>query len=198
MHATQRAQARVLGLRCRYKAEIRAEDKTALHRLLRRQYHYLVTPEVHRELEAPRREGPLMPAVPAHLASLCARWHLLLQNWGMDSHCGEGWAPFVFGTHSRRDMQGSPPAQAQHHVPLLASVCAVLTSLLNGHPSRHSRSHAARLVAVVSRLCNHGVALRSRGEKGGKAGALEAQARISSKVMENIRELPPVLLMDED
>ncbi len=41
-------------MRCRYKNEIRAEDKTALHKLMKRQYHYLVTPEVHRELEASR------------------------------------------------------------------------------------------------------------------------------------------------
>ena len=38
---------------------------------------------------------------------------------------------------------------------------------------------------------------RSRGEKG-KAGGLEVQARVSSKVMENIRDLPAVLMMDED
>ena len=29
-------------------------------------------------------------------------------------------------------------------------------------------------------------------------GAMKAQARISSAVVENIRQLPPVLLMDED
>jgi hypothetical protein len=38
---------------------------------------------------------------------------------------------------------------------------------------------------------------RARGEKG-KADAFEAQARVSAKVVENIRALPPVLLMDED
>ena len=38
----------------RYKHEIRAEDKAALQKLMKRQYHYLVTPEVHRELEASR------------------------------------------------------------------------------------------------------------------------------------------------
>ncbi len=38
---------------------------------------------------------------------------------------------------------------------------------------------------------------RSRGEKS-KASAMEVQARVSSKVTENIRELPPVLLMEED
>ena len=38
---------------------------------------------------------------------------------------------------------------------------------------------------------------RSRGEKG-KAGGSEVQARVSSKVMENIRDLPAVLMMDED
>jgi essential nuclear protein 1 len=38
----------------RYKNEIRKEDKEALHHLMRRQYHYLVTPEIHRELESSR------------------------------------------------------------------------------------------------------------------------------------------------
>lgn len=38
----------------RYKHEIRKEDKEALQQLMRRQYHYLVTPEIHRELEASR------------------------------------------------------------------------------------------------------------------------------------------------
>lgn len=42
------------GMLFRYKHEIRAEDKAALHKLMKRQYHYLVTPEVHRELEASR------------------------------------------------------------------------------------------------------------------------------------------------
>ena len=42
-----------------------------------------------------------------------------------------------------------------------------------------------------------GAGCRSRGEKG-KAGGLEVQARVSSKVMENIRDLPAVLMMDED
>ena len=43
-----------MGLPCRYKNEMRAEDKVALQKLMKRQYHYLVTPEVHRELEASR------------------------------------------------------------------------------------------------------------------------------------------------
>ena len=38
---------------------------------------------------------------------------------------------------------------------------------------------------------------RSRGEKK-KADSLRAQSKVTSKVLENIRELPPVLLMDED
>ena len=38
---------------------------------------------------------------------------------------------------------------------------------------------------------------RSRGEKE-KADTLRAQSKVISKVLENIRELPPVLLMDED
>ena len=42
------------GVLSRYKHEIRAEDKVALQKLMKRQYHYLVTPEVHRELEASR------------------------------------------------------------------------------------------------------------------------------------------------
>ncbi len=41
----------------RYKHEIRAEDKQQLHKLIRRQFHYLVTPEIHRELEASRCAG---------------------------------------------------------------------------------------------------------------------------------------------
>ena len=36
---------------------------------------------------------------------------------------------------------------------------------------------------------------RSRGEK---SKAMEVQARVSTKGIENIRELPPVLLMEED
>lgn len=38
---------------------------------------------------------------------------------------------------------------------------------------------------------------RSRGEKE-QADSLRAQSKVTSKVLENIRELPPVLLMDED
>ncbi|KFM26104.1 Bystin [Auxenochlorella protothecoides] len=41
----------------RYKNEIRAEDKEALRRLLSRQSHHLVTPEVLRELDAGRSRG---------------------------------------------------------------------------------------------------------------------------------------------
>lgn len=43
----------------------------------------------------------------------------------------------------------------------------------------------------------HGVEYRSRGEKS-KATPMEVQARVNTKVTENIRELPPVLLMEED
>lgn len=38
---------------------------------------------------------------------------------------------------------------------------------------------------------------RSRGEKE-KANNAQVQSKVSSKVVENIRQLPPVLLMDED
>ena len=41
-------------LACRYKSEIRAEDKDALRQLIKEQYHYQVTPEIHRELDASR------------------------------------------------------------------------------------------------------------------------------------------------
>ena len=38
----------------RYKSEIRQEDKAALRQLIKEQYHYQVTPEIHRELDASR------------------------------------------------------------------------------------------------------------------------------------------------
>ena len=38
----------------RYKNEVRAEDKEALRRLVKAQFHYQVTPEVLRELDASR------------------------------------------------------------------------------------------------------------------------------------------------
>ncbi len=41
------------------------------------------------------------------------------------------------------------------------------------------------------------VLCRSRGEKE-KASSVQVQSKVSSKVVENIRQLPPVLLMDED
>jgi essential nuclear protein 1 len=54
----------------RYKAEIRAEDKVALKKLCRAQAHYLVTPEVQRELDAGRSRGERPPqgAAPAAAA----------------------------------------------------------------------------------------------------------------------------------
>lgn len=39
---------------CRYKHEIRKEDKEGLRKLTKRQYHYQVTPEITRELDASR------------------------------------------------------------------------------------------------------------------------------------------------
>jgi len=51
----------------RYKNEIRAEDKAALQKLMKRQYHYLVTPEVHRELEASRWFFPCACRASGHL-----------------------------------------------------------------------------------------------------------------------------------
>ena len=54
MLAIHNLKSEVCGVPCRYKNEIRAEDKAALQKLMKRQYHYLVTPEVHRELEASR------------------------------------------------------------------------------------------------------------------------------------------------
>jgi len=38
---------------------------------------------------------------------------------------------------------------------------------------------------------------RSRGEKE-KASNVQVQSKVTGKVVENIRQLPPVLLMDED
>ena len=38
----------------RYKNEIRGEDREALRRLIRTQYHYQISPEVSRELDASR------------------------------------------------------------------------------------------------------------------------------------------------
>lgn len=49
----------------RYKAEIRKEDKDVLRKLCRVQHHYLVTPEVQRELEASRSRGERGPDVGA-------------------------------------------------------------------------------------------------------------------------------------
>lgn len=39
---------------CRYKHEIRKEDKEALRQLIKVQYHYQVSPEITRELDASR------------------------------------------------------------------------------------------------------------------------------------------------
>ena len=41
----------------RYKHEVRAEDQAALARLVKRQYHYQVSPEVQRELASARSRG---------------------------------------------------------------------------------------------------------------------------------------------
>lgn len=58
---------------CRYKNEIRAEDKEGLQKLMRVQYHYKVTPEIHRELDASRSRGEKAdPAVPMQVQSKVA------------------------------------------------------------------------------------------------------------------------------
>ncbi len=54
-----------------------------------------------------------------------------------------------------------------------------------------------RCTSMRARCERFACGCRARGEKG-KADAFEAQARVSAKVVENIRALPPVLLMDED
>ena len=41
-------------LPCRYKHEIRKEDQEALRKLIKVQYHYQVSPEITRELDASR------------------------------------------------------------------------------------------------------------------------------------------------
>lgn len=41
----------------RYKHEIRKEDQQALRKLTKTQYHYQVSPEIHRELELARSRG---------------------------------------------------------------------------------------------------------------------------------------------
>lgn len=58
----------------RYKAEIRKEDKVALKSLCRAQVHYLITPEVQRELDASRSRGERAPegAAAATAAALTA------------------------------------------------------------------------------------------------------------------------------
>ena len=44
----------IVQLPVRYKSEIRVEDKHALRQLIKEQYHYQVTPEIHREFDASR------------------------------------------------------------------------------------------------------------------------------------------------
>lgn len=46
----------------RYKHEVRDEDRPVLKDLLRRQFHYQVTPECHRELDAARARGEAAPS----------------------------------------------------------------------------------------------------------------------------------------
>ncbi|PSC71236.1 Bystin [Micractinium conductrix] len=46
----------------RYKTEVRAEDKTALRDLVKRQHHYALTPEILRELDSSRSRGEAAPA----------------------------------------------------------------------------------------------------------------------------------------
>lgn len=49
----------------RYKSEIRAEDKEAMKALTRAQYHHLVSPEIHRELDQSRSRGQRVEGVAA-------------------------------------------------------------------------------------------------------------------------------------
>lgn len=53
-HAAQLGRTRLTLLR--YKHEIRKEDKEALRKLIKVQYHYQVSPEITRELDASRCE----------------------------------------------------------------------------------------------------------------------------------------------
>ncbi len=60
------------------------------------------------------------------------------------------------------------------------------------HPKfAHSKPHLSSLGDSVILLC------RSRGEQE-KATSAQVQSKVPSKVVENIRQLPPVLLMEED
>ena len=42
---------------CRYKTEVRREDKEALRDLVKRQHHYALTPEILREIDSSRSRG---------------------------------------------------------------------------------------------------------------------------------------------
>ena len=59
---TPHRHCRLLQLACRYKTEVRAEDKTALRDLVKRQHHYALTPEILRELDSSRSRGEAAPA----------------------------------------------------------------------------------------------------------------------------------------
>ena len=73
---------------CRYKHEIRKEDKEALRKLIKVQYHYQVSPEISRELDASRYT--LLSAGSVQLA-LCfaAQIRLVLVRLGhvLAKHC---------------------------------------------------------------------------------------------------------------
>lgn len=45
---------------------------------------------------------------------------------------------------------------------------------------------------------NYYIMFRSRGEKESGVAAMEMQSRVSKNVVENPRDLPPVIMMDED
>ncbi len=47
-------------------------------------------------------------------------------------------------------------------------------------------------------LSDCGCVFRSRGEKESGVAAMEVQSRVGKNVVEDPRDLPPVILMDED
>ena len=65
----------------RYKAEIRKDDKAGLRQLIKVQYHYQVTPEIHHELDASRYEQTQDLTLSVSTDSLALTW-LKIAWWG--------------------------------------------------------------------------------------------------------------------
>ena len=207
---------------CRYKHEIRKEDKEALRKLIKVQYHYQVSPEITRELDASRYTLSSAGSVQLALCFAAQSRSILVICWqSIVMHTSTAWwhngeltpSCWILGLHAAvlecEQVHKSHDAASDHILSYFDTFVPALHILSVRYCMHVCNRWSGSYCWGQGKLCHAACdcfaqsfrilfCFRSRGEKESGVAAMEVQSRVGKNVVEDPRDLPPVIFMDED